>query len=367
MNLRLGIPALLLILVLLLWLTTPSSPWSQEGFFTSTSTPVTARYIQIKHTVPACINLGEIRAYSYQGGPNLITPSTIVTQSSSWAPGGGESQNLVDRNVNSMLHTTCNGVDIPNIEIDLGKSVPLYAIHVVNRRDCCRNRAIGLVLTLLNQQKSPVYTSQPVKDKEGKTTYLDTPAHHQNLGTDYPATLTWYPPQSTPIWDQKDEDDVPVNMSCRTLNTPWNDEGAGSAVYLDRHDVKCGPNETVKGFKLVREIGANGTPTNKYRYDYECCESRVPRPTPATPLQQALPSKLASLEADVLRIQSRLARSAPFPQREDVVPQNRQSAIGATARSVGQQSSLLRDIREIIRNEIRHDRNMSHDMDDEDC
>jgi hypothetical protein len=354
--------------VLLLWLTTPSSPWNQEGFFSSA--PVTARYIHIKHTVPACINLGEIRAYSYLGGPNLITPSTVVTKSSAYPTGEGGSQYLVDRNVDSILHTACNGTDVPSIEVDLGKSIPLYAIHVVNRRDCCRNRAIGLILTLLDEQKKPVYTSEPVKDKNGKTTHEDTPAQYTNLTTDYPATLTWYPPQPVAIWDQKDEDDLPINMSCRNVQTPWNDDGGGNAVYLDRQDVRCGPNETVKGFRLVREWGPNG-PTGKYRYDYECCQARVPRSAPPSALQEAIPSKLASLEAEVAQIRSRLSNpsgSAPLPRRETIVPQNRQSGIGAVATSLGQQSSLLRDIQELVRNEVRQERSSMPWMEqEEDC
>ncbi len=363
MNLRLGLPALLLVLILLLWLTTPVSPWGREGFFTGNTAPLQARYIQLKHTVPACINLGEIRAYSYLGGPNLIRPTTKVTKSSSYAPGGGASENLVDGNLDSILVTACNGTDVPSVEVDLGKPVPVYAVHVVNRRDCCRNRAIGMVLTLLDEQKKPVYVSEPVKDKEGKTTYLDTLEHQRNLGTDYPATLTWYPPQPTPLWDQKDEDDIPVNMTCRNQQTAWNEEGAGNAVYLDRHDVRCGPNETVKGFRLVREIGANG-PTGKYRYDYECCQSRIPRPAPPTPFESSIPSKLASLEAEVRRIEQRIpssgsssaSASGASPRREDIVPENRQSPESATATSLSRRSHLLQVIQKIIRDEIRNDR-----------
>lgn len=344
MNLRLGIPGLLIVLILLLWLTTPTSPWSQEGFFT-TAAPLQARYIQIKHTVPACINLGEIRAYSHRGGPNIISPTMAVTKSSVYAGDAGASRYLVDRNVDSILHTVCNGTDVPNVEVDLGKPVPLYAIHVINRRECCRNRAIGLVLTLLDEQKKPVYVSEPIKDKEGKTTYLDTSAQYTNLTTDYPDTLTWYPPQPIAVWDQKDEDDIPVNMSCRTLKTPFNEEGAGSALYLDRHDVRCGPNETIKGFRLVREF-VNGVSTNKYRYEYECCQTRIPRPSPPTALEAGVPSKLASLEAEVKRIQTRLPS----------LPQNRLSAIGGAAASLGRQSNLMRDIQKIVRNEMQSER-----------
>ena len=349
MRIRLGIMGLLLVLVLILWRTTSTSPW-REGFVTANPSPLRARYIELKHTVPACINLAEIRAYSYLGGPNLMTPTTSVTKSSSYAAGGGESLHLVDQNTSSSLYTACDGKDIPSLQVDLGRMVPLQVIHVVNRTECCRNRVIGLVLTLLDEQKKPVYVSEAVKNKEGKSEYVDTPAEYNDLTNKYPATLTWYPPQPVPVWDEKDEADVPLNTTCRTLHTPFDEDGGGNAVYLDRQNVRCGPNETMRGFRLVREWSPSG-PTGKYRYDYECCQSRVPQGA-SNPLQEEIPGKVATLEGEVKRIQQELARSAPPPRREDVVPENRQSETGAVASSVRQQSSLLRDIQEAIRNEI---------------
>lgn len=366
MRLHLGITGLLLVLVVLLWLTTPTSPWRTEGFFSTTAPPM-ARYIELKHTVPACINLGEIRAYSYQGGPNLVTHTTNVTKSSAWEdPNQGKSEYITDQNVNSILHTACKGQDTPSLQVDLGKAVPVYAIHVVNRIDCCRNRAIGLILTLLDENKRPVYVSEPVKDKKGNTTYVDTPAEYTNLTTDYPATLTWYPPQPLPIWDEKDEADMPLNTTCRTLHTPWDADGNGNAVYLDRQNVECGPNESIKRLRLVREWGSSGH-TGKYRYDYECCQSRAPQPAPPSAFQQAIPGKVASLETEVKRIQLELSRSAAPPHREDVVPENRRSRMGAVASTMGRQSSLIRDIQQAVRNELYSSR--AHDtlMEEEEC
>lgn len=353
MKLRLGVISLLLLLIGLLWLTTPVSPWGTEGFFQAGPTPPpSARYIELKHTVPACINLGEIRVYSYRGGPNLVTPNTSVTKSSSWHdPNQGKSEYIKDQNTSSILHTACNGQDVPSVQVDLGRVVPVYAIHAVNRVDCCRNRVIGLVLTLLDENKRPVYVSEPVKDKKGKSAYSDTQAEYTNLTTDYPATLTWYPPQPLPTWDEKDDADVPLNTTCRTLSTPFDEEGNGNAVYLDRHNVECGPNETMRRFRLVREWNPTSGPTGKYRYDYECCQSRAPQPPP-NPFQEAIPGKVATLESEVKRIQMELSRSAPPPRREDIVPQNRQSQTGAVASSLGRHSSLLRDIQQAVRNEL---------------
>ena len=58
---------------------------------------------------------------------------------------------------------------------------------------------------------------------------------------------------------------VPGLGSCENLSTPWNDEGRGNAVYLDRHDVKCPGNKMLTKHLLVRS--GKGT----YRYDFTCC------------------------------------------------------------------------------------------------
>lgn len=342
MRIRLGILGLVLVLLGILWLTTPTSPW-QEGF---ESGAIQARYIHFQHAQQGCMNLAEVRAYEYKGGPNIVPTDATVTKSSAYYTGAGPGKSLVDRNIDTIAHTSCGDGDVPWMRIDLGKMFPLHMIHVVNRRDCCRNRAIGLVLSLLDEQQKPVYISEPIKDKSGKTTYVDTPQHYQNLTSDYPATITYYPPNPKPVYDEKDESDIPLNMKCRTLSTLFNEEGGGNAVYLDRHDVDCGPNENLNRFHLVREVGPNG-PTGKYRYDYTCCQSNMPQPSSA---------KLDELSSNVQHIQSQLAQSAPPPSRQDVIPENRLSPIGATASTLGQQSSLLRDLQSIIRNELYAER-----------
>ena len=337
MRIQLGVLGLLIVLIGILWLTTPTSPWS-EGF--EAQPTIQARYIHFQHSQQGCLNLAEVRAYEYKGGPNVVPTDAIVTQSS----GADNAKNIVDRNVDTIAHTSCG--DIPWVRIDLGKTVPLHMIHVVNRRDCCRNRAIGLVLSLLDEQQKPVYVAEPLKDKKGQTTYVDTPEHYLNLTSDYPATISYYPPNPKPVYDEKDESDSPPNMKCRALSTRFDEDGGGNAVYLDRQNVECGPNETLNRFRLVRESGPNG-PTGKYRYDYYCCQNNVP---------QASSAKLDELSSSVQRIQSQLSKSAPPPSRHDIVPENTLSPTGATAAALGQQSSLLRDIQGVIRNELYSER-----------
>jgi len=58
---------------------------------------------------------------------------------------------------------------------------------------------------------------------------------------------------------------VVENLQCRSISTPWNDEGGGNAVFLDRHDVRCNNDELINRFRLTRDYRGN------YRYDYTCC------------------------------------------------------------------------------------------------
>ncbi|CAG2196875.1 unnamed protein product [Mytilus edulis] len=54
---------------------------------------------------------------------------------------------------------------------------------------------------------------------------------------------------------------------CGDKVTPWNDDGGGNTVYLDRHRVSCGePGNVINRFKLERARG------NKIRYRYTCCK-----------------------------------------------------------------------------------------------
>jgi hypothetical protein len=165
-----------------------------------------------------------------------------------------------------------------------------------------------------------------------------------------------------------------TQIKCRSLSTPYNEEGGGNAVYLDRHNVDCGPNEVLGRFHLARESDSKGA-TGRYRYDYTCCQM-TPAPSPSlSPAITEAPQKIQSLEAEVQRIQQKLQRptvpstspspieqaintppisppSAVSPVRHDILSENTLTPTGTSALSFGQQSNLLRDIRQIIRNEI---------------
>ena len=170
---------------------------------------------------------------------------------------------------------------------------------------------------------------------------------------------------------------VPTPPICRKVTTPMNEEGGGNAIFLDRHNVECQPDETIQQFHLVR------SGKGQYQYQYTCCKQTIPPyPELPVPIKEA-PHKLQTLEGEVQRIQQQIQRqnqqmksspapapvdyplsvsppvltpSPPPPVREEVVPENRLSPTGTLAQATGQQSSLLRDIRQLIRNELYSNR-----------
>lgn len=396
----LGMLLLLLVLIVALPILFPIR---REGF--EEVQGIKGRYLHFQHTQGTCINLAEIRAYGYKGGPNLVTPQTAITKSSNWHdPAGGRNEFATDRNEDTIIHTACDGKEIPWIRVDLGTSQPIQKVFVLNRKDCCLNRTNGLVFSILDEQQKPIYVSEPIKDKKGRTTYVDTQPEYTNQ-TDYYRSFTWYPPQPTPLYDALDEDDLPSNLRCRDQSTAFDLDGSGNLIYLDRQRVFCGPDEVMRGFHLVREsVDFPG----KVRYNYQCCKVSAPlapshpfltegpqrlskldrevqaiqkqiQQPPAPPTPPSLPAdlletpkKLTSLERDVKEIRQNMERantlaplkalqaldpqSAPLPKREEVVPETTLSDMGTAATVLGKQSSLMRDVRKLVQNELRSDR-----------
>jgi hypothetical protein len=55
------------------------------------------------------------------------------------------------------------------------------------------------------------------------------------------------------------------DINCRSVTTQWDDEGNGDIRYLDRHNIKCNDNEVLS--QLAYRRSGNGT----FRYEYTCC------------------------------------------------------------------------------------------------
>ena len=126
--------------------------------------PVVGRYIRLDYTRQDCLNLAQILVFSSEGGPNIITQQTKVTKSSGYTGDVSPSQNFVNQMgavFGNNVHTSCN--DVPWIEVDLGSTITIYKIVVWNRTDCCQERILGTVLSVLNEEREKIYISNPIR------------------------------------------------------------------------------------------------------------------------------------------------------------------------------------------------------------
>jgi hypothetical protein len=55
-------------------------------------------------------------------------------------------------------------------------------------------------------------------------------------------------------------------LTCRQVTTPFNDDGGGNSMFLDRHDIKCNANEALSQVHLNRNSAGN-----QYQFQYTCC------------------------------------------------------------------------------------------------
>ena len=59
-----------------------------------------------------------------------------------------------------------------------------------------------------------------------------------------------------------------TKRTCRDLSTPYDEDGNGDYMYLDRHFIQCGDDENITNMRLVRDV-----PNKKIKYDYRCCKT----------------------------------------------------------------------------------------------
>lgn len=197
-----------------------------KGMPSKTGGTVSGRYIKLQHSRVECMNLAQIRVFSTKGGPNIITPNTVVSKSSVYGGDAFPNRNFVDGVGNTFIHTSCG--DVPWILVDLGKTVPLYKIVVQNRADCCKERARGISIQVLDDSKNLIYVSNPI------TTINDV--------------YTIYPPNSDIQGDVAE--DKPVKVECifdaakySAMYPDLQNAFRGDAAKLKQHYINYGMNE----------------------------------------------------------------------------------------------------------------------------
>lgn len=158
----------------------------------SQKSSTTGRYVRLEtnSTANRCMQFGELQVYA--GGANQSI-GKVASASSVWNNGSFPPSNLVDGNAQTFAHTTCN--DNPWMMVDLGIALPIFNIRLVNRADCCQQRAVGTVIKILDTNKNVVFTSDPIADKNGGLTYVQDTPNSSGAGSFMQYDI--FPPAST--------------------------------------------------------------------------------------------------------------------------------------------------------------------------
>jgi hypothetical protein len=185
----------------------------------SGTTILSGQHIELNRPNGEYLNLAEIRVFSYEGGPNIITPSTSVSFPDAWS--ALPVSNFIDGNFNTMMHS--NGTTNSTVAINLGSTRPIYKIVIYNRIDCCWCRANGIVLTIKNSDNTVIYTSSPIPDKFGRTTISSDTGNT----TDFYYTFTYFPPYAAVIGDLERTE----SSLCKTNVVMFNKGSPGMRIY----------------------------------------------------------------------------------------------------------------------------------------
>lgn len=147
---------------------------------------VSARFVKLFQPSSGCLHFAEVQVFSHAGGPN-VAAGAKATSSSLYAPEFPAS-NLTDGDLSNFAHTSCN--DSGWFLIDLGSLLPVYAIKIFNRVDCCQARENGVVVSLLDEGQSPVFTADPLADRNGGTVFQMNDAVAAAVFDVYPPSKT---------------------------------------------------------------------------------------------------------------------------------------------------------------------------------
>ena len=132
--------------------------------------PVVGRYVKVTQPSAICLNLTEVEVYDDLGNYLHATSS----MSSQW--GTRDIIQSTDRSIFTLAHTQCeaNGW----IQLDLGSDRNIGKIVINNRRDCCTDRAIGVITTITNNSNTIVWTSPAITEQRPTYVYFPTPSNN---------------------------------------------------------------------------------------------------------------------------------------------------------------------------------------------
>jgi hypothetical protein len=129
---------------------------------------VNGRYVKLMHTEnEPVINLALVRVLDDEG---LDYANGKIAKSNSVHP-AGPMKNLTDKNKDNFAHTHGPNTEKDWIEIDLGATQKIYSIEIYNRKDCCKDRAKGIQVSVLDEERDIVSRTPLIAEEKDQYTY----------------------------------------------------------------------------------------------------------------------------------------------------------------------------------------------------
>jgi len=137
-------------------------------FTSSGATLPKGRYIKIEHTKKdTVINLTDFHVLndSYE---NISQGKTVTANS---VHSAGPMANLVDGKYTNFAHTNGPNTEKDWIEIDLGEEHEIRKFVMLNRHDCCKDRAIGVKVKVYDKAKRFIKETPVIEEENIRYTF----------------------------------------------------------------------------------------------------------------------------------------------------------------------------------------------------
>lgn len=122
---------------------------------------VTGRYIEIRHTKKdTVINLAGLSVWRESDKDTNLAEGKSVTANS--VHPAGPLANLVDGKDDTFAHTHGPKTVGDHMLVDLGAEVEFSGITLTNRKDCCKERAVGIQVSIMNKDKQVIIRTPPI-------------------------------------------------------------------------------------------------------------------------------------------------------------------------------------------------------------
>jgi len=140
----------------------------KKTFTSSGATLPKGRYIKIEHTKKdTVINLTDFHVLndSYE---NISQGKTVTANS---VHSAGPMANLVDGKYTNFAHTNGPNTEKDWIEIDLGEEHEIRKFVMLNRHDCCKDRAIGVKVKVYDKAKRFIKETPVIEEENIRYTF----------------------------------------------------------------------------------------------------------------------------------------------------------------------------------------------------